>query len=474
MPLPEYGKWRLKHPLLGDNPPFPILEVDLSNKTGDARLNMKSYPLLQMVVRPGDSVFLAKYKVESHHGLLEATYLDDQSLKVEFSGGTVETTCDGQLISAQGLLQGVASPPVNSESVTSHRQINCAGDIARWFDGLVMENEQDLKRLCDNFAKRNPDSWVAVGLANTTRDLYSVVAHQGQGLVDTLRLGEGCHEGGWGIGKDFLRALNFLPAFKAVRPLANRISALRGAGGAAPAAKTAAAEANLIRSTAEAGTRRVAPVPPPIGPTLPGPLARDPGGGICWAVATVNAVQQLKGRFWMPVSRLMSKCGIEFKEIALTPNSVGAFISETKDALRKFGVHLCQLTNFKACVTKGEEIVNLAKNSPAGSVILFSVNWGVGKAHALVAWKDPVGTVYIIDRTAEKTGKLVKSLAELDALFPNSGYTGIANSVLQEAYLLENCSGGFIREGTKLLFAIGFTTTLAVQSIEAKKPDQPR
>jgi len=36
MPLPEYGKWRLKHPLIADNPPFPILEVDLISKTGSA------------------------------------------------------------------------------------------------------------------------------------------------------------------------------------------------------------------------------------------------------------------------------------------------------------------------------------------------------------------------------------------------------------------------------------------------------
>ena len=190
------------------------------------------------------------------------------------------------------------------------------------------------------------------------------------------------------------------------------------------------------------------------------------------------AVQQLKGKFWMPVSRLLRLCCMGLWDERLGPGINGAFIHEVKDVLGKFGVRLCQLTNFNACVTRGEEIVDLAKNTPAGSVILFSVEWvtqtGKGAAHALVAWKDPQGTVYIIDRTAEATGKLVKSLAELDALYPNSGYTGIANSVLQDAYRLENCSGGFVRQGGRLLFALGFTTTLAVQSLEAQKTDQQR
>jgi hypothetical protein len=489
MPLPEYGKWRLNHPFFGNTPPFPILEVDLRNKTGSAGLNMRWYPLLQVIVRPGDSVFMARYKVGPHHGLLEATYLSDQSLKVEFSGGTVEATCDGQVISARGLLQGTPSAPVNSQSVPPGCRIHCAGDIARWFDGLVMENEHELKRLCDNFARRNPDSWIAIGLANTAKDLYSVTAHQGQGLVDTLRLGEGCYEGGWGIGKDFLRALNVLPAFKYVRPLAKRISALREA---APAAESAAAEANMVRPTAEIGTgpyapipppmpapRRIAPIPPRIGPSLPATLAKDPGGGVCWAVATVNAVQVLRGKLWMSVDKLFRLVnGSDFWAMkALNPGQLGARVREVENVLRSFGVFICKLTGVRSCVTKGEEVFSLVKNTPAGSVVLFSVQWVMKtgaktktEAHALVAWKDPTGVVYIIDRTSEATGKMFQSFTELDAL----GYTGITDCVIQEAYRLENCSGGFLRQGAKLVFAIGFTTGLAVQGVEAQKTAQQR
>ncbi|RJF80493.1 hypothetical protein D3874_25515 [Oleomonas cavernae] len=466
--------------------------MDLRNKSGAAALNTQSFPLLQVLVRPGDSVFLARYKVGAHHGMLEATYQSDQSLKVEFSGGTVETTCDGQLISVRGLLEGVPSAPVNAQDVAAGCQIHCAGDIARWFDGLVMENEHELTSLCNNFARRNPDSWVAVGMVNTARDLYSVVAHQGQAFVDTLRLGEGCYEGGWGIGKDALRALNFLPAFKNVRPLANRISALRGTNRVAPAVETAAAEAGLVRPTAEIGRRPFAPVPAPmpmprppapvaprVAPSLPGPLAKDPGGGVCWAVATVNAMQVLRGKFWMPVGKLFERLhGDNFWAMkALNPELLGTWLHEVKTFLQSFGVFMCELNGVRRLATKGHEVFDLMKHTPAGTVVVFSVQWVMktgGKtksaAHALVAWKDPAGTVYLIDRESEATGKIFRSFAELDTL----GYTGITDCVIQEAYCLENCTGGFVQQGAKLLFAIGFTTTLGVQALEAQKPAQQR
>src|SRR5277367_6286486 len=117
MPLPEYGKWRLRHPLFGDNPPFPILEVDLRSKTGSAGLNMNWYPLLYVATRPGDSVFLARYRVGEQSGMFEATYQKDKSLKVAFNG-TVDTTCDGQVISVSGTIEGTPSPEIKAEEVS--------------------------------------------------------------------------------------------------------------------------------------------------------------------------------------------------------------------------------------------------------------------------------------------------------------------------------------------------------------------
>jgi hypothetical protein len=162
---------------------------------------------------------------------------------------------------------------------------------------------------------------------------------------------------------------------------------------------------------------------------------------------------------------------------AINPKLVGAKVREIKSVLEKFGVFMCELNGVKRMVTKGDEIFTLVKNSPPGSVVVFSVQWAMKTgqktedvAHALVAWKDPAGMVYIIDRESEATGKIFRSFAELDAL----GYKGITNCVLQEAYRLENCSGGFIQQGAKLLFAIGFTTTLAVNAVEEQKTAQPR
>jgi hypothetical protein len=170
----------------------------------------------------------------------------------------------------------------------------------------------------------------------------------------------------------------------------------------------------------------------------------------------------------MPVSKLLRLCSISVEE---QHGLCGVLIRDTREVLQRFGIFLCQLP-----IGQGEDIVSLARNSAPGSVILFSVRWttstGARTGHAMTAWKDALGNVYIIDRTAEATGRLVRSLAELDALFPNSGYTGIANSILQEAYRLENCAGGFVVDGTRLLFAIGFTTAIAVQGVEVKETNQ--
>jgi hypothetical protein len=136
---------------------------------------------------------------------------------------------------------------------------------------------------------------------------------------------------------------------------------------------------------------------------------------------------------------------------------------------------MCELQGVRRMISKGDEIFDLVKDSPVGSVVLFSVQWVAktgGKAedvaHALVAWKDPAGTVYIIDRESEAAGKIFRSFAELDVL----GYDGIAGCVIQEAYRLENCTGGFVRAAGRLAFALGFTTTLTVNAVEQQQVPQ--
>jgi hypothetical protein len=477
MPLPEYGKWRLKHPLFGENPPFVTLEVDLVHQTGSAAINMNWYPLEKVLARPGAGTFLCKYRVGNHHGTLEATFNGNRSLSVQFIGGTVVTSCDGDCITTAGLIQGV--PDLPEAASPSDFRIQCAGDIARWFDGLVLDNEQELQRYCDRLARRHPDSWIAIGLANTGKDLYSGAAFLGQGTVDALRLGEGCYEGGWGIGKDLLRALSFLPLFGKVRPLARRISSLRGTRAAVPAAKTAAGEANAVRS-AVPPARPGAPAPAPaasgpgsVGPKLPGPLARDPRGECCWAVAGVNAVQMFKGKVWISVAKLVEEVTtFHFSDFGkLIPKAcMRTFLHGMKDVLRKHGVHVCELSGFKAFIDHAEKIIELAGNSRAGAVIMFSVGWitetGESVGHSLVAWKSPTGIIYLVDRTAEATGKLVRSLAELEEVVP--AYKGIAGGKLMEAFQLENCVGGFLEQGGKLLFSLGVATTVAVQGLKVE------
>jgi hypothetical protein len=480
MPLPEYGKWRLNHPLLDTNPPFPILEVDLVNKTGSALLNMNSYPLLTMTVRPGAGVFLARYKVGSHHGLLEATYQSDKSLSVEFMG-TVETTCTGSVIATRGLIDGppdAPQPEPTQELEPSKYQIHCAGDIARWFDGLVVENERGLKRWCEQVARENPDSWVAVGLAHSAKDLYSAAAHMAQGTVDTLRLGEGFAEGGWGIGKDFLRALAFMPMFKAVKPVAGRIATLRRSSEVLAGAEAAGAETSAARTAASTAARRApslpptprpaaipprpAPLPrwnqaPTFGGKLPVPPAPNVPGGNCTWITMANGLRLYASKIHVTAETLWKEAGC-LKGGAVNLENLAGFVRNT------FGVILKPVSGFRKLASSAEEIVDVVKARPVGSVVLFEVEYGKG-AHTMMAWNSPEG-VYIVDRTIEQTGKLVKSLAELEGMFPNSGYTGLSKGVLRTAFQMENCTAGFLaQQGGALKFAIGITISLTVNAL---------
>ena len=187
-------------------------------------------------------------------------------------------------------------------------------------------------------------------------------------------------------------------------------------------------------------------------------------------------MQLLSGRFWLPVEKVFRMMGgLDVRRAEGCRSVDGVLITELRLLLGKFGVILCELGGVRHRVTKGDEIFDLMKNSRAGSVVMFSVEWveKIGQktedvAHTLVAWKDRAGTVYLIDRASESTGRVFRSFAELDDL----GYKGIANCVIQNAYRFENCTGGFVREAGRLLFAIGFTTTLAVNAVEAPPEQQ--
>jgi hypothetical protein len=66
-----------------------------------------------------------------------------------------------------------------------------------------------------------------------------------------------------------------------------------------------------------------------------------------------------------------------------------------------------------------------------------------------VAWKDPAGMVYIIDRV--KDGKIFRSFARLDIWIQ-----GHHQCVLQEGYRLRIAAADSSNRAPQLLFAIGF------------------
>lgn len=222
----------------------------------------------------------------------------------------------------------------------------------------------------------------------------------GGGLVDVLRIGEGVRRGGtWGYVQDGLRLL-----------------------------------------------------------TIAGPVARlgrlgmarwtfDPGGPLCASVATSRILRHTGTRLFMRASDIFQRTGGQ------PPLSLTEFIP----FLRTIGARFQQIQSWQL-----SELPTLVQQAPR-SVIMFGVRWRwpntldeVG--HALYAYRDSLGTFRIADRT----GRVVGSLQELNQLYP-----GIGTAVAQgEALLIHN---SIITEGTTLLSILA----LEVNAILSRTTSEP-
>jgi hypothetical protein len=72
--------------------------------------------------------------------------------------------------------------------------------------------------------------------------------------------------------------------------------------------------------------------------------------------------------------------------------------------------------------------------------------------------------------------KPIASIAAVRPLQPARAAeaAGVEAAGVGFAVPLENCTGGFVREAGKLVFAIGFTTTLTVNAVERQQTPQLR
>lgn len=199
--------------------------------------------------------------------------------------------------------------------------------------------------------------WFGVVVATATSTAMEV----GGGFVDVLRIGEGVKEGGWGYAKDALRVVSL----------------------AGPVAKVGKFGAQLTRS----GLARV---------------TTDPGGPLCAWVASTKALRQTGTRHFAKVTDL-----IKAAKHSAAPKSMAEMISVLKK-MGASGKHLGKPQSMKQL----EQLTSQYRDG----VILFGVSWSKG-GHALYAFRNAAGKFRIADRT----GKIVGNLSELDHVYQGIG-----------------------------------------------------
>jgi|GEM_PF-1504192 len=171
----------------------------------------------------------------------------------------------------------------------------------------------------------------------------------------------------------------------------------------------------------------------------------DPGGGICAFVSSAKALRQTGVSLFIKVSDIIAKS--PFKNVT----DLKSFIP----VLQSMGVRFSQINSWHI-----GELKTLAQQNRKG-VIYFAVNWTGPNgpvAHALYAFRDTFGFFRIADRT----GKIVSSLKELDSLYP-----GIGSAVSQgSAIAIYNAA---IIEGTSVLSMLAVEVNAFLSTINGEK-----
>jgi LysM repeat protein len=249
--------------------------------------------------------------------------------------------------------------------------MRAASDIADWWD----EQHRISKKILDEFVEDHPNWW-GIFVATATATAMEL----GAGMVDVLRLGEGVAKGGWrGYGEDALRLLQLAPALGKLGKLGSEL-----------------AHARLARVLA------------------------DPGGGICTWMAATKALRQAGVRAFVTVEDLAKAMGLKIPAAQLPAK----WVHEMTPVLRRLGARVTELGTPRTW----EEVVAATRRGK--EAVLFSVEWKdigqagkeVVKGHTLYAFRDIANNVRIADRT----GKVVRSLAELERLVPGYGKIGSA------------------------------------------------
>ncbi|MBN1611257.1 MAG: LysM peptidoglycan-binding domain-containing protein [Polyangiaceae bacterium] len=229
---------------------------------------------------------------------------------------------------------------------------------------------------------RNAAIYTGVGLGYATWTLSTGVA---TGFIDTLRLGDGVREGGWGYGKDALRLLVF---------------------------------AGPMLRVGRLGLARLASID------------TFPATGTCAWVAAAKALRMTGTRHFATIEELARAVGINAPSFP----AVRA-LSTVSQYIRQLGGATKALPAATGTAGNVEKLLaNVVAANPEG-VVLFSVRWqhaGKSLAHAMIAARI-LGRTVILDRT----GRVV-------TLLKNLPYPEIATATLDELLLVKNATAATV------------------------------
>jgi len=230
-----------------------------------------------------------------------------------------------------------------------------ATDLAEWWEEQRRISTEWANRGLDEFVDKHPGT-VSVVLATTATTVFQFPMVVGSGVVDTLNLGQGVAEGGWGYLKDGLRFLSVVgPLAGGARTVLSRVVAL--------------SDANLPNCT--------------------------------W-MSAVKALRETGTRHFAIVDDLAKAAGLSGRA-----ETGGAFVHELVGVLQKLGARV-RLVRPPATL---QDVIDAARANPDGAV-MFSIKWG-SNAHTLLAKYHPLQGVMLADRS----GRIVRSFAELSSFY---------------------------------------------------------
>mgnify|MGYP001250919591 CR=1 FL=1 len=243
------------------------------------------------------------------------------------------------------------------------------------------------------------DSWWRITLATVVHTSMDI----GGGFVDVLRLGEGIKQGGWrGFAKDGLRLL-----------------ALAG-----PLAR---------------GVRGVSRFLTP---------NYFPNSGVCAYICATQVMRQTGNRLFATFNDIVAASG-------RTPGSL------TLPEIQALLTTLKADTKLIASATTVDDVARAVGGNPGVAVfgVIYYSPTGARIGHALFAFRDALGRLRIADRT----GRVVDSLAKLENIYP-----GIGKATVQGALLVRNSTMAQAITGGSVL-AVGVRPVLLATPEAADK-----